>query len=158
MILSYPLTFIGSAFNFTIFGINFSNLIFFVLSISIVGAVVAFILGRRFQARQQFPISNFLKVTHMLVSSRFWFLVFRVCIWHLVQPFISLILGFLANFLVRVFFSQFLLFPFRFSQLVFRGLLSMHTNCIQRLFWLSEIRFFRFQSNSVRLHKFFLVL
>ena len=67
----------------------------------------------------------------MLVFGRFWFLVFRVCIgiWsgHLFPKF----LGFLADFLVGVFFSQFLLFSFRFSQLVFRGLFGYSKHAYQ---------------------------
>lgn len=46
-ILSYPATFIATAFNFELFGVNLSSVIFFILTISIVGGIIAFILGKR---------------------------------------------------------------------------------------------------------------
>lgn len=46
-ILSFPANFIATAFNFEIFGINISSIVFFILTLSIVGGIIAFILGKR---------------------------------------------------------------------------------------------------------------
>ena len=46
-ILSYPASFIATAFNFELFGINISSIIFFIITLSIVGGIIAFILGKR---------------------------------------------------------------------------------------------------------------
>ena len=43
-ILNFPIDFVKTVFNFELFGINFSNLIMFVISISIVGLIIKFLI------------------------------------------------------------------------------------------------------------------
>ena len=46
-ILSYPASFIATCFNFELFGINISSVIFFIITLSVVGGIIAFIIGKR---------------------------------------------------------------------------------------------------------------